>query len=105
MSDSALVAFLADDRAMELLKAIDKINPIELPENKLSSIKEVSDVLGWSLRDTWKLIDKGVTAKALAYHGGILSRKKVDLTDLGEDIVDAEGTEDLRNIIRGYNNG
>ena len=93
--------FLADDRGMELLKTIDKMNPLELPENRLSSIKEVSDVLGWTLRDTWKLIDRGVAAGLLSYHGGMLSRRRVDLTDEGERVVDADGTEELRKIVRG----
>ena len=93
--------FLADDRAMELLKAIDRMNPIELPPNRVSTIKEVADVLGWPLRETWKLCDKGVETGVLMYCGGMLSRKRVDLTDKGEDVVDADGTEELRTMVRG----
>ena len=94
--------YLADDDVMTLIKTIDMINPSHLPVEKVSTIKTVSDVMGLPLRIVWKMCDRGVELGVLMYYGGVLSRKRVDLTDLGEAIMDAEGTEDLRNIIRRY---
>ena len=101
MENKRLAEFLADDRAMVLLRTIDELNPLTLPENGLSTRADVAKALGWDLNDTWELISEGVDAGALRYHGGVLSKKRVDLTDLGEAIVDADGTEALRAIIRG----
>lgn len=97
--------YLADDDAMALIKAIDMINPSHLPMEKVSTIRTVADVMGLPLKTVWKMCDKGVDLGVLMYCGGMLSRKRVDLTEFGEQILDADGTEDLRNIIRGYNNG
>lgn len=94
--------YLADDDVMTLIKTIDMINPSHLPAEKVSTIKVVADVMDMPLRAVWKMCDRGVELGVMIYYGGILSRKRVDLTDMGEAIVDAEGTEDLRNIIRRY---
>lgn len=94
--------YLADDDVMTLIKTIDMINPSHLPAEKVSTIKVVADVMDMPLRVVWKMCDRGVELGVMIYYGGILSRKRVDLTDMGEAIVDAEGTEDLRNIIRRY---
>lgn len=94
--------YLADDDVMTLIKTIDMINPSHLPAEKVSTIKTVADVMDMPLRVVWKMCDRGVELGVMIYYGGILSRKRVDLTDMGEAIVDAEGTEDLRNIIRRY---
>ena len=92
--------YLADDDVMRMLKVIDDINPPQLPVSKVSTIKEVTDVMELPLKWVWKMCDRGVELGVLMYYGGILSRKRVDLTDFGEQILDADGTEDLRNIIR-----
>ena len=97
--------YLADDDVMALIKTIDMINPSHLPVEKVSTIKTVADVMGLPLKMVWKMCDRGVELGVLMYYGGVLSRKRVDLTDLGEAIMDADGTEDLRNIIRGHNDG
>ena len=99
--DNELARFLADDRAMTLLRTIDRMNPMDVPVNRLSTIREVADVLGWPVMDTWKLIDAGVRTGVLMYCGGVLSRRRVDLTEKGEDVVDTDGTEELRKIIKG----
>ena len=101
MENKRLAEFLADDRAMTLLKTIDELNPLTLPENGLATRADVAKTLKWGLNETWELISQGVDAGVLRYHGGMLSKKRVDLTDLGEAVVDADGTEDLRKIIRG----
>ena len=92
--------YLADDDVMRMLRTIDRINPSYLPSDRVSTIKEVADVMDLPLKIVWKMCDKGVELGILMYYSGMLSRKRVDLTDFGEDIVDADGTEDLRNIIR-----
>ena len=101
MENKRLAEFLADDRAMTLLKTIDGLNPLTLPENGLATRADVAKTLKWGLNETWELISQGVDAGVLRYHGGMLSKKRVDLTDLGEAVVDADGTEELRKIIRG----
>lgn len=105
MKENELRDYLADDDVMVMLKTIDRLNPMDLPENKLCTIKTLAVNVGKSITEVWKMCDKGVRVGVLSYRGGVLSRKRVDLTEFGENILDADGTEDLRNIIRGYNNG
>ena len=102
MTKNELRDYLADDDVMDMLKAIDRLNPEELPVSRLCTMKKVSDVTGLPLRDVWKKCDEGVRAGVLMYCGGMLSRRRVDLTMLGLEILDAEGTEELRKIIKGY---
>ena len=102
MERNELRDYLADDDVMRMLKAIDNINPSYLPVDRVSTVKEVADVLDMPLKIVWKMCDKGVELGVLMYCGGILSRKRVDLTEFGENILDADGTEELRGIIRGY---
>ena len=92
--------YLADDDVMMMLKAIDNINPSYLPVDRVSTVKEVADVLDMPLKVVWKMCDKGVELGVLMYCGGLLSRKRVDLTEFGENILDADGTEELRKIIK-----
>ena len=105
MKNNRLRSYLADDDVMRMLKVIDDLNPIELPTNKVCTIKEVAVAMDLPVKIVWEMCDQGADIGVLMYYGGLLSRKRVDLSQLGEDIVDADGTEDLREIIRGYNNG
>ena len=101
MKENELRDYLANDDVMDMLKAIDKLNPSELPVSKVCTIKKLADTMGKGITTVWKLCDKGVDVGVLMYCGGILSRTRVDLTEFGENILDADGTEDLRKIIKG----
>lgn len=100
MKKNELLEYLADDDVMDMIKTIDRMNPSCVPVDKVSTIKDVAHATGMPLKIVWKMCDRGVELGVLMYYGGVLSRKRVDLTDLGEAIIDADGTEDLRNIIR-----
>lgn len=99
MINAELKEYLANDDVMDMLKTIDRLNPTELPVNRVCTIKKLAETMDKSITDVWKMCDAGVRVGVLMYYGGVLSRKRVDLTDLGEDIIDADGTEELRKIL------
>lgn len=93
--------FLTNDDGLVLLKTIDILNPMSLPTSKLCTIKTVSDVMGKSLKDTWHLIDDAYMCSLVVFYGGLLSRKRVDLTDLGESFCDCVTPADIGDILNG----
>ena len=91
MKDRKIDDFLADDCAKLLLVTVDRLNPITLPESRLCTMKTLSETLGWDLKRTWGMCDTAVSLGLMAYRGGMLSHKRVDLTELGAKM--AEGVE------------
>lgn len=92
-------AYLTNDDGLKILRTIDSLNPIELPTNKLCTIKQVSDISGIPLKETWTLINKAYDCGLVVFYGGILSRKRVDLTEIGEDLCDCTTAGDIKGVL------
>lgn len=84
---------------MRLLKTIDSLNPITLPTDKLCTIKKVSDVMNKPLKETWKLVDDGYKCGLIVFYGGLLSRKRLDLTELGEKLCECTAASDVKVVL------
>ena len=101
MNKDAIRHFLSNDDGLKLLKTIDILNPSDLPVNKLHTIRDVSEAMCWSVRDTWKLIDEAESCGLVMFCGGLLSRKKVDLTEFGERITECATATDIKEVLDG----
>ena len=101
MNEEAIKDFLSLDDGLKLLKTIDRLNPSDLPVNKLHTIKDVSVAMGLSLRDTWKMINEAEACGLVIFYGGLLSRKKVDLTDIGENFAECATAKDIKEVFDG----
>ena len=93
--------FLLIDDAFNMLKVIDRLNPIALPTNRLCTIKEVSTTMGLSLKDTWDMINIAGDCGLVAFYGGVLSRKRIDLTEDGEKISRCNTPNEIREVLNG----
>ena len=100
MSDSILKQYLSHDDGLKLLKTIDSLNPSTIPNSKVSTIKDVSVAMGWGLKETWDLIDFAYRAGLVSFYGGLLSRKRVDITELGERICECATSKDIKEVLK-----
>ncbi len=91
--------YLSNDDGLKILKVIDSLNPIELPTNKLCTIKQVSEASGISLKSTWGLIDEASDCGLVVFYGGLLSRRRVDLTEAGERLCECETPNDIKEVL------
>ena len=91
--------YLSNDDGLKILKTIDALNPIELPTNKLCTIKQVSETAGIPLKEAWALINKAYDCGLVVFYGGMLSRKRVDLTEIGEDLCDCTTAGDIGGVL------
>ena len=99
MNKDDVKLYLTNDDGLKILKVIDSLNPIDLPVNKLCTIKQVADATGISLREAWKLIDQACDCGLVTSYGGLLSRKRVDLTEFGETLCDCDTPEHIREVL------
>lgn len=93
-------AFLTNDDGLNLLKAVDLLNPITIPANKIHTIKDLSVYMGLPLKETWMLVDEAYDAGLVMFCGGLLSRKKIDLTDLGEMFCECSTPEHIKEVLK-----
>lgn len=100
MSADKIREYLSHDRGLDLLKTIDNLNPMSIPVNKMKTIKDISVAMNMPLRETWQLIDKAYDADLVMFCGGVLSRKKVDLTELGEMFCECTTANDIKEVLR-----
>lgn len=101
---SDIVDFLRKDFARDLLKTIDFLNPPHLPISRLCTIKDVSLNMPLGLKETWKLIDEACECGLVATYGGLLSNKRVDLTELGELVTECGSEDDIIRLLFGHMN-
>ena len=94
-----VVEFLKNDHGLDLLKTIDDLNPINLPTNRLCTIKEVCNAMNMPLKEGWKFIDQAYDCGLVVYYGGVLSRKRVDLTEIGEKLCECNTAEDVKGVL------
>ena len=91
--------FLTNDDALKLLRTIDALNPPSLPTNRLCTIREVSEAMGLGLKATWEMIDAAASCDLVSFYGGILSKKRVDLTELGERVCECTTSNEIRGVL------
>lgn len=96
--------FLSDDDAMTLLKTIDMLNPANKSVNECCTIKLVSEAMAKPLKETWSLVNKGIDCEVILSYGGVLSRKKIDLTDLGELLTDCTTPNEIKEVLKNVEN-
>lgn len=101
MDKEKIKEFLTHDDALKLLKTIDALNPSYLPVNKLHTIKDVSVEMGLSLKETWTLINMAESCGLVIFYGGVLSRKKVDLSELAERLTECTTNKDMKEVLDG----
>lgn len=94
--EDEIKVYLSNDSGLDLLKTIDKLNPMDLPTNKLCTIKDVSVAMNKPLRETWQLINEAYNCGLVTFYNGLLSRKRVDLTDIGEMISECTTPVDIK---------
>ena len=96
--------FLSDDDAMTLLKTIDMLNPMSKSVNECCTIRLVSEVMAKSLRETWSLVNKGIECEVIMSYGGVLSRKRIDLTELGELLTECTTPNEIKEVLKNVEN-
>lgn len=99
MSVDKIKEYLSHDRGLDLLKAIDRLNPIDIPVNKMKTIKDISVYMDMPLKETWQLVDKAYGAGLVTFCGGLLSRKRVDLTEVGEKLCECTTANDIKGVL------
>lgn len=99
MSVDKIKEYLSHDKGLDLLKTIDHLNPVDIPVNKMKTIRDVSASMGMPLRETWQLIDKAYDAGLVMFCGGLLSRKRVDLTELGERFCECTTANEIKGVL------
>lgn len=98
-SEAQIKQFLSNDDALTLLKTVDMLNPAHISPSKCCNIKTISSVMGKGLKDTWNLVNQGLDCGLLMTYGGILSRRRVDLTDVGERFCECTTANEIKMVI------
>ena len=91
--------YLTNDLGLNILRTIDRLNPIELPTSRLCTVKEVSEAANLPMKETWNLINQAYDAGLVTFYTGLLSRRKVDLTEIGEKLCECETAEDIKAVL------
>ena len=98
MNKEKIKEFLSHDDALRLLRTIDVLNPSNLPVNKLHTIKDVSVAMNMSLKQTWEMVNAAESCGLVIFYSGLLSRKKIDLSELGERFTECATPNDIKEV-------
>ncbi len=99
-NEKKILEFFSKEKSLDMLKVIDGLNPVYLSVSKLCTIKDVSVAMGMELRDVWNMIDEGHKAGLFTYYGGVLSKRRVDITDLGEYFLECRTQKDIKEALK-----
>lgn len=91
--------FLSYDDGLRMLKTLDRLNPPTLAASKVSTIKDVSTAMGLGLKETWEMVELGMKADLIISYGGILSKKRVDLSELGGEFSQCNTADDIKKVM------
>lgn len=100
MKKELIIEFLSKEHGMDLLRALGRMNPKNLSLSQLTTIISVSKMMGLEIKEVWELVELGHDAGLITYYGGLLTRRRMRLSELGEKVCSCTTPGELKGVLK-----